>query len=88
MLACADDLAITGRTLASLKENFSSFETTTKKMNLKVKQNKTKCMALNVPMYVMNQYAAYNFVIEQYKFELVKNFIHLVTLLNSGNNIK
>jgi hypothetical protein len=51
ILAYADDIVITGRSLAVVKETFISMEKAAKEMGLTVNENKTKFRALNDPAY-------------------------------------
>jgi mannose/fructose-specific phosphotransferase system component IIA len=51
IFAYADDIVITGCSLAVVKEAFVSMEEAAKEMGLTVNENKTKFMALNDPAY-------------------------------------
>ena len=75
---------IIGRFLASMKEPFQLTEEANREVGLRVKEGKTNYM---VAANTQNRSKPRTIQIGRYDFEIVGNFIYLVSLMTGGSNV-
>jgi hypothetical protein len=79
-LGYADDIVLISRTEAALNEMFLALEREVRKVRLVVNERKTKVM------YVSRKQAdRHEWEVGRYKFEIVSQFIYLVSEINNSN---
>jgi len=82
LMAYADDIVITGRSLASIKEGFHLLEEASKEVGLVINEGKTKYM---VAANTQNCSKPCTIKIGRYSFEKVESYTYLGSLMNSEN---
>jgi len=84
VIACADDIVIIGRSLASMKEGFQLLEEASKEVGLVLIEGKTKYMVAADTQNCSKHHAT---EIGRYNFERVDSFTYLGSLVTGNNNV-
>lgn len=84
ILAYADDVTICVRSMRSMIDTFVNLEKRTKKVGLKINENKTKYLKVSKNTIKVTQR---NISMAGYSIEIIQNFIYLSAYLNSKNSM-